>query len=73
MMVSTDEELKWRETHRIFQEIERLHIDQCHNEKSGSDDTEDGEDDIDEPYFVDPNDRLNSARITGFQVRQKET
>ncbi len=60
---------KWTVTYRQYQDIERLEIDSIHHEKTtGSDDGNENDEEFDEPYYANPEDKLNSARITGFQA-----
>ena len=63
IMVDEDEKAKWQEESSSYKRIETSEIN-AHHDDVEEDET--GKEDVEDPYFADPDDELNSPRITGL-------
>ena len=65
-MVEKDCENDWKCKLNEFKKMEAKQIDECHDDDSFDDENDCDIDERDQPYFADPDDKINSPRITAL-------
>ena len=66
VLVQSNNESQWIHELKEFKKIEEKQIDECHDGNDFMEEDDDSESDIEEIYFANPNDKINSPRITGL-------
>ena len=65
-MVEKGCENKWKSELNEFKKMEAKQIDECHDDDSFDDENDCDIDERDEPYFANPDDKINSPQITAL-------